>query len=154
MRDFICTDRAEILPCTFNGLSDSRWRCHCACTDGGHFVLAKQRRFVCRGGHRRAGGQRDVPSVNSKQTSFSCSNRGRRQGRHLFLEHTSPSVCTRFHIIHLRRRQTLYHKKNSYSPCSSTPTTDGSIQWQNTDRTSCEQENLSPPQTNDHASEG
>lgn len=112
MRDFICTDRAEILPCTFNGLSDSRWRCHCARTDGGHFVLAKQRWFVCLGGHWWAGGQRNDPSVNTKQTSFSCSNRGLQnrkgsQGRHLSLEHMSHSVRrpTRFHIIHSTLQQ-------------------------------------------------
>lgn len=76
MRDFICTDRAEILPCTFNGLSDSRWRCHCARTDGGHFVLAKPRWFVCLGGHWWAWGQINDLLVNTKQTSFTCFNRG------------------------------------------------------------------------------
>lgn len=72
MRDFMCTDRAEILPHTFNGLSDSRWRCHCACTDGGHFVLAKQHRFVCLGEHWWVRGQRNDPSVNTEQNSLSC----------------------------------------------------------------------------------
>lgn len=109
MRDFICTDRAEILPCTFNGLSDSRWRCHCACTDGGHFVLAKQWWFVCLGGHWWAGGQKNDPSVNTKQTSFSCSNRGLQnctvKESICFLEHMSRSVCTRFGVIYVRLHQ-------------------------------------------------
>lgn len=99
MRDFICTDRAEMLPCTFNGLSDSRWRCHCARTDGDHFVLAKQRWFVCLGGHWWAGGQRNDPSVNTKQTSFSCSKGGLQNctvRKDICFLNTRATLCTRF----------------------------------------------------------
>lgn len=130
-RDFICTDRAEILPCTFNGLSDSRWRCHCVRTDGGHFVLAKQQWFVCLRGHWWAEGQRNDPSVNTKQTSFSCSNRGLQNynWRKACFFNTEATLCVQgFHIIY--NLQQLLKKIPKYiffcvlSLCSTSPITD------------------------------
>lgn len=90
MRDFICTDRAEIfapallMVClTADGdVTETR-------ADGGHFVLAKQWRFVCLRGCRQTEGQRNDPSVNSKQTCFGRCNTGASelccQGHHLFI---------------------------------------------------------------------